>query len=126
MSDSDVKEKDSRYLINLTHNKKAIVDPDDFDELNRYTWEAQKSAHVWYAVRRERRGGKVYRIKMHRQIAKTPPDMQPHHKNGNGLDNRKMNLDNMYPLQHKTHHIIRKHQRKLEAVPTIQHQPDAS
>lgn len=119
MSDSDEKEKSSPRLIQLTHDKMALVDPEDFAELNKHTWEAQKSAHLWYAVRRELRGGKVFRIRMHREVAKTPPGMVPHHKNGNGLDNRRINLENMYPLQHKTHHIIRKHQRKIAGAPTI-------
>lgn len=123
MSDSDEKEKSNLCLIPLDRDKYAIVDPELFKDLKKYTWRAQKSAHVWYAVRRELRGGKVFRIKMHRQIAQTPPGMVCHHKNGRGLDNRSENLENMYPLQHKTHHIVRKHQRKLNGSPTIQQKP---
>lgn len=143
ISDSDEKEKSSRLstkpalnnktasaeaglfesgcFIKLTHGKYAKVDPELHAALSKHTWEAQKSAHLWYAVRREIRGGKVFRIKMHRQIAGTPPGLVCHHKNGRGLDNRMINLDNMYPLQHKTHHIIRKHQtRKVVSDGTAQ------
>ncbi len=114
MSACESKENVNRHSIKLTNNKRAIVDPELYNELTRFTWRAVKSGHCWYAVRREQRSGKVYNFKMHRVIARTPNGFVCHHKNGNPLDNRRINLDNMYPLDHQRHHIVYRHQKRLQ------------
>lgn len=122
MSDSETNAKNNLYLIPLSQGKFAIVDPEDFTRLNCFKWYAVKSGHCWYALRKEYRGGKTYKIRMHRDVAQTPPGMVTHHKNGNPLDNRKINLDNMYPLDHRTHHIVYRHQKRI-ADERRKHQP---
>lgn len=92
--------------IELTFSKRAKVSASDFAALSKFSWRAAKSAHCWYAVRRIKLGEKTRTIKMHRQIACTPFDQICHHKNGQSLDNRRENLENMYPLEHKMHHQL--------------------
>ena len=78
---------DVRYIA-LTKGKFAIVDAADYEELNRYKWNAMKVGGKWYA-RRSIVGGVVL---MHRQIMNAPDDMLVDHINGNGLDDRRVNL----------------------------------
>lgn len=89
-----------QHLIPLGKGKFAIVDPEDFDALNRYRWRARKSHSTWYAIRRHRRFGKTSIVFMHRQIVQARPDQQVHHKNHQSLDNRKRNLEPMTQPQH--------------------------
>ena len=84
-----------KAYIFLTHGLFTIVDPELYESLSRYKWYARMSSSRWYAVRYVRKGKKLYIIRMHRQIAKTQPGFVCHHKNGNSLDNRKKNLENM-------------------------------
>ena len=78
----------------MTQGKYAIVDPDDFERLNRHKWCANKSKNTFYAVRSIRRGKnkKQLCIKMHREIINPPHPLVVDHINHNGLDNRKANL----------------------------------
>ena len=78
--------------IPLTQGKYAIVDPDDYFRLSKFKWYAVKGCSTFYAVRSVNRGGKCYRIHMHREVIKVPDDMFTDHINQNGLDNRKANL----------------------------------
>jgi len=86
-----------RY-INLTQGKRAIVDDEDFEELNKWKWHAdvQKTGLVYARCRRE---GKLYR--MHRVILEATIGQFVDHKNGNGLDNRKENLSFCNPSQNQ-------------------------
>ena len=83
--------------IQLTQGKVALVDDEDFEELNKYKWCAHKpgTASTYYAMRaisviiNGKRKQKM--IDMHRQILGFPKGMIDH-INRNGLDNRKKNL----------------------------------
>ena len=75
--------------IPLTRGQYAIVDVEDFAELNKYKWFASKYSNSFYA-RRVIYGGRV--IQMHRQVMKYSGELVVDHRNGNGLDNRKANL----------------------------------
>jgi hypothetical protein len=75
-------------LIALTQEKSAIVDDEDYDFLNQWKWYAHFETWAWYATR-------VYkkkRIYMHRVIMKATSKQYCDHVNGNGLDNRRINL----------------------------------
>jgi hypothetical protein len=76
--------------IPLTKNMFSFVDDEDFEELMQWKWYAVKHrrSRTYYAIRSERKGGKRYRIKMHRQLTGVLSD----HKNLNGLDNQRLNL----------------------------------
>jgi len=71
--------------IKLTQGKVAIVDIEDFEELNKYNWVADKSRNTFYA---RKWGG----VKMHRMILDAAKGEICDHINRNGLDNRRSNL----------------------------------
>jgi hypothetical protein len=80
--------------IPLTNGGTATVDDDDFDYVSQFTWRKKasdggKQSHV---VRDVRLGGKKVTIRLHRLITEARPDDLVFHVNGNGLDNRKRNL----------------------------------
>jgi hypothetical protein len=78
--------------IPLTQGKFAIVDEEDYDELNKYKWYATNQRGQFYAGRTEKKNGRRWNTTMHRQIMNCPMDKVVDHKNHNGLDNRKANL----------------------------------
>ena len=78
--------------IQLTQGKYAIVDPEDYEQLNKYKWHAVNRRHTFYVERVVRVEGRQVIIKMHREILKVPDGMFVDHINHNGLDNRKANL----------------------------------
>lgn len=76
--------------IELTHGKFAIVDDEDYEELNKYKWNYKDNG---YAVRSKQINGvRLPNIFMHRVIMNTPLDKECDHINGDRLDNRKENL----------------------------------
>jgi dTMP kinase len=79
--------------IELTQGKVALVDDDDFEELNQFKWHVKKDHNrAFYAARVTPRPNRRL-IFMHRQILKDIPEgMEVDHVNGNGLDNRRSNL----------------------------------
>jgi hypothetical protein len=81
--------------IKLTQGKFAIVDEEDYNELNQYKWHAVNSHNTgtWYANRSYGTGkrGKNKHILMHQEIMGFP-NKGIDHINRNGLDNRKSNL----------------------------------
>jgi hypothetical protein len=76
--------------IELTQGKRAMVDDEDFEVLNKYKWyvEKKRGGQVYYAGRSNGVGNDY----MHRVIKNVPNGMFTDHVNGNGLDNRKENL----------------------------------
>jgi len=80
--------------IPLTRGKYAIVDPDDFERLNKYKWQASKGSDTFYAARStwDKVNKKKRTIKMHREILNPPHPLVVDHINHSGLDNRKANL----------------------------------
>jgi len=75
-------------LIPLTQSAHAIVDNEDLELLDGYRWSLTARRQLRYARRYVGRKA-VY---MHREIMNAPAGMQIDHINGNGLDNRKVNL----------------------------------
>jgi len=78
--------------IPLTQGKYAIVDPEDFERLNKHKWFAVKSSNTFYAGRTIKAGKKFISVRMHREIIHPPGHLLVDHINHNGLDNRKANL----------------------------------
>ncbi len=80
--------------IPLTQGKYAIVDPDDFERLNKHKWYAKKFKNTYYASRSIRLGKNKKRlhIEMHREIIDPPYPLVVDHINRKGWDNRKANL----------------------------------
>jgi hypothetical protein len=74
--------------IPLTQGKTAIIDAADADLVASYKWRAVRNKKQWYACTSVRR--KI--VYMHRLILGTPKGALTDHKNGDGLDNRRVNL----------------------------------
>ena len=75
--------------IQLTQNKYALVDYEDYEKINKYNWQVSKNKRSYYATRKNKNKS---RIIMHRILINCPENLQVDHINGNGLDNRKENL----------------------------------
>lgn len=93
--------------IRLSGGLFCIVDNEDYIWLSKNRWKAKKSAGIYYAVRTEIRHNEAKDIRMHRYISHCPHLCQVHHKNGNGLDNRKCNLQIVTRDEHKKIHNLR-------------------
>ena len=90
--------------IVLTGGFHAIVDNEDYKELNRWKWCCLKSKNGIYAKRRKPGPALPYKlILMHRDILKAKPGQMIDHINGNGLDNRRQNLRFCSPMQNARH-----------------------
>jgi hypothetical protein len=74
--------------IELTQGMTAMVDDEDFDQLNQLSWYFQGK----YAARIDRRNGRRTIFYMHRIITKVSDGQHVDHINGDRLDNRKANL----------------------------------
>lgn len=88
-------------FIKLTYGMVALVDPVDWLLYNRPGWKAKKSRGGWYAYRIDLINGHYKYTYLHRLIANTPTGMVCHHRNKNGLDDRRYNLQNMTPQEHE-------------------------
>ena len=88
------------YKIPLTKGKFALVDKEDYDVLNQWNWFLTSSGGKEYAARVLPRP--VHKqILMHRQLLGVVGKTEIDHKNGNGLDNRKVNLRKVSSQQNK-------------------------
>ncbi|MBN1807345.1 MAG: hypothetical protein JW837_19015 [Sedimentisphaerales bacterium] len=78
--------------IPLTKGKFALVDPEDYEILNKYKWHVTENGSTFYAKRNAPTRKDTTPIYMHRCILKVPPGRVVDHINHSGLDNRKANL----------------------------------
>jgi hypothetical protein len=98
--------------IPLTQGMAAIVDDKDYDDLIKYKWHSHKERSGRYYAKRmsNKINGVQKSICMHREILQVPPGADTDHINGNGLDNRRINLricsrsENMANSVHKVPH----------------------
>ena len=74
--------------IRMVNTKRvALVDEEDFVNAQWYTWHAVKSGYTYYAENNRR-------VRMHRMFLNHPGrGLYTHHKNSNGLDNRRCNIE---------------------------------
>lgn len=117
--------------IILTKGKIAIVDDEDFEELNKFKWCAFKFGKVWRAFRGTFINKKQRIEYMHHRILPCPHGMQIDHINGDGLDNRRSNL-RIATVSQNQHNVgkcidnrsgykgVRKHRNKWQAFIIIQ------
>jgi hypothetical protein len=73
--------------IFLTQNKVALVDDEDFYEMNKHKWYFSTGYAMFKDGYKKR-----HATQMHRLIMKCPKGFDIDHKNHNGLDNRRENL----------------------------------
>lgn len=76
--------------INLTKNKRTVIDDEDYEYLNQFKWHFSSR----YAMRKIwLKDEKRYKsIPMHRLILNNPKNLDIDHIDGDGLNNQKSNL----------------------------------
>lgn len=84
--------------ILLTQGRFALVDNEDYHKLSKFKWFAMKSKRRFYAARKIRVSkGKQRTFFIHQAILGDPPPtlkrLDINHKDGNGLNNRRKNLE---------------------------------
>jgi hypothetical protein len=81
-------------IIKLSCGTECIVDEEDFDEINKYTWRLVGAGYVSRncVYKTETNSKKQRTIYMHKFLKPCPKGKEIDHKNGNKLDNRKENL----------------------------------
>ena len=75
--------------ITLTKGKLALVDDEDFEHINQFSW-YYSNGYAYRPLPRKTR--KKPSISMHRLIMDDPAGKEVDHINGNRLDNRRSNL----------------------------------
>lgn len=79
--------------IKLTQGKVALVDDEDFEELNKYKWCAHNEGGRTYATGYNKESFRNYKHpKMHRVIMKPLNGEDIDHVDGDGLNNQRNNL----------------------------------
>ena len=86
--------------ISLQNGMIALCDPRWHYVLPTVHWYAKKSRGRFYACTKVVTNGKTTFVRMHRMIAHTPDFLVCHHINGNSLDNRRANLQNITQFEH--------------------------
>ena len=119
-------------VIALSRGMSTLVDDDDFELLNKLSWYAvDGGAGNFYAVHSYWVGDKSYKLKMHRLIMNAPKGAEVDHKDGNTLNNSRLNLrlgthaENMrnYGLpKHNTSGVVGVQKSQGKWVATRQHQ----
>jgi HNH endonuclease len=79
-------------MIELTQEKFAFVDDEDFKWLSKRKWYAHYRKHTFVAEANERVNGRNRTIMMHRLIMNAPDGLEVDHKDHNALNNQKYNL----------------------------------
>lgn len=100
--------------IPLTQGKTAIVDDDDFEQLNQFKWYFAGD----YAVRNISVNNKQHIIRMHRQILglERGDGKESDHVNHNLLDNRKTNLRTCTHSQNQHNRLPQQSVSKFKGV----------
>jgi len=81
--------------VRLTQGLIAAVDEADLLLLAGYSWSAMRVRNTWYACAYQRGShgmGARKNVLMHRLLLDAPKGVQVDHRNGDGLDNRRINL----------------------------------
>lgn len=78
--------------INLTCGRAAHVDEQDVSTVAPYSWRSERNRRTRYAVAWLRVSGKQVKIYMHRLILGSPRGALTDHRDGDGLNNRRVNL----------------------------------
>lgn len=82
--------------LQLTRGYVALVDNEDFEELNKYKWRVRKNSNAekYYIIRNAHISGKRTTVKLHRQILKLKNGDKRvgDHRDGDTFNNQKSNL----------------------------------
>lgn len=78
--------------VPLTKGYIATIDADDVHLVDGWNWYAKVANHTVYAVRSERRDGRMRAVYLHRVILNLTGPLDGDHIDCNGLNNRRCNL----------------------------------
>lgn len=95
-------------IVSLTQGYEAIIDADDAHLVESYNWCAQVQRNKIYAVRTSRLKSKQHQVRMHRVLMGNPSGFEVDHVDGNGLNNRKINLRKATQSQNQQNSTISK------------------
>jgi hypothetical protein len=91
MKDRSIRVEGDVAYVPLTKGYEAIIDAADVCLVGRHLWYAKtKPGKTVYAVRSSRTGRRT--IQLHRIIMGEPEGLEVDHRDGNGLNNRRVNL----------------------------------
>lgn len=82
----------------------ALIDKQDEKLVSQYHWRVIRGKNTDYARAYVKEDGKWHTIIMHRLILDAEKGKVVHHINGDGLDNRKVNLQVMKRGEHSNEH----------------------
>lgn len=99
---------DAAY-IPLTKGYEAVIDAADVHLVEGFSWCADVHGNTVYALRRDYRNGCRRAIRMHRVLLCEPEDFDVDHKDGDGLNNRRLNLRLATAIQNKRNTKIASH-----------------
>ena len=97
--------------IKLTKGKFALVDDEDFEYLNKFKWNAEKSRGRFYASRSAYINNKKKNIRMHVNLINPENGKIVDHIDNNGLNNQRYNLRECTHSQNNTNKFINKNGR---------------
>lgn len=110
-------------LIPVGEHHFAIVDYDDAGWLKAFDWQPVKPHRTVYARANVSATGRKFHRLMHRMINLTPPNSVCHHRNRNGLDNRRFNLLNLsqeaHKLLHRNQTLLIKYDPNYRQIPDV-------
>lgn len=86
-------------LLLLTQGKIAVIDAADYLLVSQLRWFALRDHNTWYAVSTTHP-----QVKLHQWLMDTYGPVHVHHRNGNGLDNRRCNLQIISAAHHARQH----------------------
>lgn len=94
-------------FITLTKGMRALVDDEDFEQLNNHYWYLHETKSTSYAARYEYSNGERKLIYMHRHILQAKGCHPVDHLNRNSLDNRKCNLRQVTTAENNRNRMFR-------------------
>ena len=95
--------------IQLTKGYEAVIDTSDVHLVDGFNWCADVHLNTVYALRRDYSNGCRKVIRMHRVLLCEPEGLEVDHKDGNGLNNRRLNLRLAEAVQNKRNTKIARH-----------------
>lgn len=84
--------QDGIVQVKLTQGAVALIDADDWERLQGYTWFNWRRPNTNYVRTSIRNGDTQKTLLMHRLILDAPDNLEVDHVDGNGLNNRKSNI----------------------------------
>lgn len=89
-----IKKNEKGVKIKITKGFYSLIDEEDFLRVSKFKWSASVYKNNFYAITDiyQKNKKKKIRTGMHRFLMNFPKNKDVDHINGNGLDNRKINL----------------------------------